>query len=265
VEFWRTIFVLLRRKSVVLPVLLFSLGMAATMYLVTPTKYVSTATIVLTTSVNGGILSQDPGRSPQQINPLRNFDGMKPAVSILVQIMNTPEVANQLRASADGDTTYTVTDGSGVPRLLGSNGPFMVIEGSSTSPAAAREIVVRAEQRLQDELINQQRVLRAPPSTFIGTIDVVAPTLPEAQQGGKLQAAVAALVLCAIAAIGLAYFRDRSRAPAVTGVQPPDTASASGDDAPTIPAASRSPWAAELNGAVRGQDILNADGGVSER
>jgi hypothetical protein len=216
VEFWRTILDLFRRKSVALPVFLFSLGVAAATYVVMPTQYLSTATVVLTTSTNGGILSQDPTRPPE-INPLRNFDGMKTAAAILIQVVNTRDVANQLVAATGGAATFTVSDGSTVPQLLASNGPFLVIEGSSTSATAARDIVVRVEQRLRDELINRQRALNAPPSTFLGIIDVVPPAVAEAQVSSKLKVGAGALVLGLIASTSVAYFTHRTRASAGTG------------------------------------------------
>ncbi|MGH3699007.1 MAG: hypothetical protein ACRDQY_05975 [Pseudonocardiaceae bacterium] len=225
-EFWRTILVLLRRKWVVLPVLLFSLGVATATYMAMPTQYMSTATTVLTTSTNGGTLVQDPTRPAQQINPLFSLDGMKTAASILIQVVNTRDVADQLGAVKGGATTYTVSDGSVIPQLLAGNGPFIVIEGYSTSSSGARNIVVRVEQRLRDELISQQRALKAPPSTFIGMIDVVPPSAPEVQLRTKIEAVAGALVLGLVASTGVAYIADRTRATAVAGASSPDTVAA---------------------------------------
>lgn len=230
-EFWQTILVLLRRRSVALPVLLLPLGLAAVTYFVIPTQYLSTATVVLTTSANGGVLTQDPTRPPPEINPLRNFDGMKTAASILIQVMNTSEVAKQLGVANGGAARFTVSDGSAIPQLLGSNGPFMVIEGYSTSPIGARNMVVRVEKRLRDELTNQQRVLRAPPATLIGIIDVVPPSAPEAQNGTKLKVAAAALVLGLIASMSVAYFAHQNREPADTEAPAPDGVAARPDEA----------------------------------
>ena len=226
-------------KSVVLPVLLFPLSVAGATYLAMPTQYMSTATVVLTTSTNGGMLSQDPTHPPE-INPLRNFDGMKTAASILIQVLNTPDVANRLGAVTGGAATFTVSDGSTIPQLLGSNGPFIVIEGDSTSATAARDIVVRVEQRLRDELNNQQRALNAPPSTFLGIIDVVPPSAAEAQISTKLKAGAGALVLGLIASMGVAYFIHRIRASAFPGTSATDTVTARRVEAPTPPAVLRS-------------------------
>ncbi|MGH3827237.1 MAG: hypothetical protein ACRDQX_08695, partial [Pseudonocardiaceae bacterium] len=192
-EFWLTILVLLRRKVVALPVLLFSLGVAAAAYVVMPIQYVSSATTVLTTSVDGGTLAQNPATPFPQVNPLYSLDGMKTAATILIQVLSTQDVAHQLGAVEGGATTFTVSDGSTIPQLLGTTGPFIVIDGHSTSAASARDIVVRVEQRLRNELLARQKALDAPPVTFISLTDVVSPTTPEAQYTGKLEVAVGAL------------------------------------------------------------------------
>jgi hypothetical protein len=248
VEFWRTILVLLRRRSVALPVLLLPLGVAAATYLVTPIQYRSSETIVLTSSTNGSVLPQDPTSAPPQVNPLRNFDGMKTAVSILIQVLSTRDVANQLGAVEGGPTTFTVSDGSVIPHLLGASGPFMVIEGYSTSSMGARDIVVRVAQRLRDELVKQQRSLNAPPSTFMGMIDVVPPSAPEAQVTTKLKVAAGALVFGLIASIGVAYFAYRLRAAAVTKIPLPYTGTARHAEAPKTSAALNSAVGAEPHG-----------------
>jgi hypothetical protein len=149
------------------------------------------------------------------INPLRNFEGMKTAVSILIQVLTTPDMARQLGADPHGSTTYTVTDGSAIPQLLASNGPFIVIEGVSTSSSKASDIVQRVEQRLKFELISRQRALNAPPSTFLSVIDVVSPTVPEAKKTTKLFAAGGALVLGLMASTGIALLNYRRRAATV--------------------------------------------------
>lgn len=210
-EFWRTILVMLRRKSVVLPVLLFTLGVTVATYLVLPTQYVSTATTVLTVSANGSTLTQDPTRPPAQVNPFFVLDGLKTATFILIQVLSTQDVADQLGAGKDSATSYTVKDGSTTLQLLGSTGPFIVIEGHSTSASAARDIVGRVGQRLRDELVSQQRALKAPPATFISMIDVVPPSTPEAQNTMRWEAAAGALVLGFVASMGCAYFLHRTR------------------------------------------------------
>lgn len=205
-EFWRTIIILLRRKVVALPVLLFPVGLAAAVYSAFPIHYVSSATTVLTTSVNGGAVAQNSTLPAQRVNPLYNLDGMKTAALILIQALSTPDVAHELGAGKGGATTFTVSDGSAIPQLLGSTGPFIVIEGDSTSAASARDIVARVEQRLRVELLGRQKELNAPPATFISVIDVVPPTAPQAQYSMKLEATASALLLGLITSTSVAYF-----------------------------------------------------------
>jgi hypothetical protein len=238
-EYWRTVLLLLRRRSVALPVLLFSVFVASATYFAMPTHYVSTATIVLATPANGGTLGQDPTRPLPKINPLRNFDGMRTAASILIQVLSTPDVANQLGAPQGGSTSFTVNDGSRIPQLLGSNGPFIVVESDSTSAVLARDIIVRVEQRLRDELINEQQLLRAPPSTFIGMFDVVSPTVPEVHKTTRWEAAAGALALGLIASTSVAYFAYWRRGIIVRDLPTSDTVGAGDDQEPTIVAAPR--------------------------
>ncbi|MGH3851999.1 MAG: hypothetical protein ACRDR6_00565 [Pseudonocardiaceae bacterium] len=210
-EFWLAILVLLRRKVVALSVLLFSLSVAAAAYVVMPIQYVSSATTVLTTSVNGATLAQAPAPPTPRVNPLYSLDGMATAASILIEVLSTQDVAHQLGVVKGGATTFTVSDGSAIPQLLGSTGPFIVIEGHSTSAASARDIVARVEQRLRDELLARQKALDAPPATFISLTDVVPPTTPEAQYTRKLEVAAGVLLLGLIASTGVAYFFDKER------------------------------------------------------
>ncbi len=205
-EFWRTILDLLRRRNVVVPVLLLSLVAAAAAYVLVPTHYVSSATAVLATPAGGGTLSEDPNRPAELTNPLLSFDAnLRTTIGILALVMSTPEVLAQL-GSGTGGTTVTVVDGTTVPELLGATGPFVYIKGDSTSsPSAARDIVVRAQERVRVELISRQKALNAPPITYISMIEIVPASTPIAQRGGKLEAAAGALAFVFIASVGVAY------------------------------------------------------------
>jgi hypothetical protein len=195
-EFWKTILGLVRRRDVGLPVLALSLLAAGLAFFLIPTHYVSATTMVLTTPTAGGTLSQDPARPSGLTNPLLNFDdGLRTAATIVIHAMNTPEVMTELGAGKDSSTTVTIADGSANPDLLGTTGPFVYIEGDGTSPDQARGVVLRAQQRVRDELVNRQRDLGAPPVTFITMVDVVPPSTPEAQLGAKWQAGAVVLVL----------------------------------------------------------------------
>ncbi|HEV2779865.1 MAG TPA: hypothetical protein VGX25_10750 [Actinophytocola sp.] len=227
-DFWKAILGLIRRKYVGLPILIAAIAMAAMAFLLSPNRYTSSTMLVLTTPTSGGTLSQDPSKPAGLTNPLLNFDdGLKTTSAILIQAMNTPEVARDLGA-AGGPSKLTINDGSGNPELFGVNGPFVFIEGESTSADEARALVERAQQRVRDELLNRQKALNAPPSTYITMTDVVAPSAPEIQRGEQLQIAVAALVLTLVTGLAGAYGAERvlaarrRRPPPLTDAAPPD-------------------------------------------
>lgn len=205
-EFWRTILDLLRRRNVVVPVLLLSLLAAGVGYVAVPTHYVSSATAVLVIPSSGGTLSGDPNRPTGLTNPLLRFDSsLRTTVGILALVMSTAEVLEQLGAGTGG-TTVTVVDGATVPELLGANGPFVHITGDSTSsPTAARDIVVRAQERARIELADRQKELNAPPVTYITMVDVIPVSAPVAQRGGKLKAALGGLAVVFVGSVGVAY------------------------------------------------------------
>src|SRR5689334_1731285 len=94
-EFWSTIFGLLRRKRVVIPALLIGLTLGFVAYSGTPTSYISTSTMVLTTTEYGGTESQDPNKPDDLTNPLLNFnESLKTTSAILVQLMGTKSVTD---------------------------------------------------------------------------------------------------------------------------------------------------------------------------
>jgi len=168
---------------------------------------VSSTTMVLTTPTSGGTLSQDPNKPSGLTNPLLSFnDGLKTTSAILIQAMNTPEVVKDLTG---GGAKLVVDDGKSNASLLGVNGPFIYIEGSSTNPDEARSVVQRAQQKVRDELVNRQKALNAPPSTYITIADVVSPSLPQVQRGLQLQFAVAGLVITILGGIAGAYGAER--------------------------------------------------------
>ena len=73
-EFWVTIAGLVRRRRVLIPALLVALALGEAMYLATPVTYVSTNTMILTTTEFGGTESQDPVFPGELTNPLLNFN-----------------------------------------------------------------------------------------------------------------------------------------------------------------------------------------------
>ena len=136
-EFWITIVGLMRRKRVIVPALLVAAALGAAAYLSTPVTYVSSTTMVLTTTEYGGTESQDPTKPTELTNPMLNFnDSLKTTSAILIEAMNTRRVASG--SGAGGRTTLVVDDGRTNPNLLGLNGPFLYIVGRSTSPDRGR-------------------------------------------------------------------------------------------------------------------------------
>ncbi len=194
-DFWGTVRVVFRRWYVTIPAFLLALGVSFAVYLRIPAMYQSNAVLVLTIPVTGGSVPVDPAYPNPRTNPLLNYDGaLNVSASILLQTLSAPETAAQLGAPPGGLTTYTVNNGSSNPELLAS-GPFVIIEAKSPSPVAARELVTKIVARAKQELAARQRLLQAPPSTYIRLTEMVPPTSPQEQRGGKSRTAAAVLVL----------------------------------------------------------------------
>lgn len=209
-DFWKAILGLARRPYVGPLVLVVSVALAGLAFLITPTRYVSSTTLVLTTPPSGGVYSQDPTRPVGLSNPLLEFgDGLKTTTGILIQVLNTPGTREQLGAPVDGPITVTVDTGRSDPTLLGVDGPFLFIQADGTSPEEVTAVVLRAQQRARDELASRQAQLGAPPSTFIQVVDVVAASEPRALVGGRWQAAAITLVAGVLFGMGGAYGAQR--------------------------------------------------------
>jgi capsular polysaccharide biosynthesis protein len=208
-EFWVTIVGLLRRKRVLVPVLLVALSLGVLAFLGTPNTYTSHTTMVLTTTEYGGTQSQDPTKPTELTNPMLNFnDSLKTTSAILIEAMNTKGVAEQLGAT--GETTLIINDGRTNPDLLGLNGPFIYIVGESTSPAAAKNVVVQAQKLMQKKLTEWQNALNAPQKTYLGLADVVPPTTPEVRHSTKL--GLIAFLFGFLVSLGIAYYGHQVRA-----------------------------------------------------
>ncbi|MBP2706423.1 hypothetical protein JOL79_21670 [Microbispora sp. RL4-1S] len=204
-DFWAATNVVLRRWYVAVTAFLLTLGGAYGVYLVIPVNYVSTGVMVLTIPTTGSFQVTDSRRPQLLINPLLNFDGgLNMSASILVQILNTPETAADLGVVKDGPVTYTVNNGHPNPELLFST-PMVMIEGKSTVPAEAQNIVRKAVKRAREELLRRQRQLGAPPSTYITITEMVPATTPLPQRNGKLRFVAAVLVLGALAALASSF------------------------------------------------------------
>ena len=213
-EFWKSMWGLLRRRYVGPPVVLLAVLAAAVTFILVPTHYVSRSFMVLATPAGGGTLSLDPSKPTGLTNPLLNFnDGLKTTTGILIQAMNTPQELADLGAGPHSATTIVINDGSSSPDLLSSSqtGPFVYVEGESTSPEAASEVVKKAQGKLREELIERQKALNAPPITYLSMVDVISPTAPVTKMTVKLQLTGVALLAVLLLGLGGAYARDRMR------------------------------------------------------
>ncbi|RVX46653.1 hypothetical protein EDD27_9545 [Nonomuraea polychroma] len=189
-----------------------ALAVAAAAYLLTPTRYVVTTSMLLTTPAAGGTLNADPDVPVGLTNPLLQFsDGLRTTSGMLILAMNGPEVQRDLGVVEGGPAEVTIDDGRSNPDLLGisGNGPFIYVKVDSDSATTARMILERARQRISAELVERQRMLRAPTSTHISILDVVPPTAPKAEIEGKVQMAGVGLVLTVVLGFGIAYLAQR--------------------------------------------------------
>ncbi len=237
-DFWKGILFLVRKKSVGPPMIVLSIITAGLVYFLLPTVYVSTASMVLTAPATGGTLSQDPTKPGGLTNPLLQFnDGLRTTAGILILAMNAPDVMAELGIADGGPTSLVVNDGRTNPELLGisTNGPFIYVEAESTSAAAARDTTIRAQKRIQAELVERQQALRAPRSTFIWMADVVPPSTPEPKLSATFTAAGGALVVTLLAGFGLAYAVTQTRAGRAAGASRSATARSAVPTVPPVP------------------------------
>lgn len=229
-EFWSTILGLIRRAVVIIPAFLVAATLGTLAYLGTPETYVSSTTMVLATTEYGGSEVVDPTEPTQLVNPMLNFNGsLQTTSAILIQTMGTKGILEQLGANGGG-TQLIVNDGRTNVDLLGLNGPFLYIEGRSTSAEDAQRVVVDAKKVMQKKLGEWQRALNAPQKTYVSLVDVVPPTAPEADSGRTIKMGVLAFLFGFVLCVGIAYFghqiraRRRARvaaAPAVLDKRPP--------------------------------------------
>jgi hypothetical protein len=204
-DFWQTVLVVFRRWYVTVPAFLGALGVAALVYGSVPTQYVSTSVLLLTTPRTGPTEQVDAKHPNAITNPLLNFEpGLSLSASMLIQTLGTPETAASLGISPSDGTSYQVTNGSTNPELLES-GPFVFIEGKSTAPAHAQDIVRRVSAVATENLAERQADVNAPTSTYITLIEVVPPTTPEPLNTRKLRAAGAACALAVSASLAAAF------------------------------------------------------------
>jgi hypothetical protein len=184
-DFWQTILVVFRRWYVALPAFLLSILAALGVYASVPRTYVSTSVLVLTLPTTGSSQPADLDRPRDQINPLLNFDkGLSTSATILIQAISTPETAAELGVPPGSDTWFEVTNGSSNPELL-ITGPFIFIQGNSSTAAGAVDIVRKVEERAR--------------------VEVVQPTEPEAKGGSRIRSAGAAFALALFLSLAATY------------------------------------------------------------
>ena len=204
-DFWQTVRVVFRRWYITFPAFLGALGVAALVYGSVPTQYVSTSVLLLTTPRTGPTEQIDAKHPNEITNPLLNFEqGLSLSASMLIQTLSTPDAVASLGISPGGDTSYEVNNGSTNPELLQS-GPFVFIEGTSTSPEDAQDIVRRVSALAPKDLAMRQKELDAPTSTYITVTEVVPPTTPAPLKVKKLRAAGAAGTLAVLASLAAAF------------------------------------------------------------
>ncbi len=213
--FWRTVLGLARKKFVGPPVLVAAVALTLAGFFLVPSRYVSTASLVLTVPASGGTLETEPRQRPGLTNPLLQFnDALRTTAGILILATNTPEVAAEIGVTEDGPTALTINDGRTNPDLLGisTNGPFVYIEVESTSPGLVRETMRKAQLRVKLELARRQVALNAPISTHIGVLDVMPASIPKLLIRDRLVAGVAGGALGLVGGLAAAYVVVRLRA-----------------------------------------------------
>jgi hypothetical protein len=197
-DFWKTLGVLMRRWYVAAPVLVVSIGLAIGAYFSVHTDYESTGTIVLASSADGPKAGSGDSATQVKINPLLAFDGsLNTTAQIIIQTLQDPDLKERLLAGTT-QTDYQVGSGQ-------LTGPFIIVVVTGGSPQVAQDTVKKVLDSARAELTSRQQSLKAPQSTFINAVQVVAPTQATAKTGGKTRFAVVALVLGFIASLGSAY------------------------------------------------------------
>jgi hypothetical protein len=198
VDFWKTLGVLLKRWYISVPVFVISLGLAGAVFVAVPTQYESTGTLVLTAPTSGGVTSVNPATATGPGNPLLDFEGsLTITTQLLIQSLSSPTVQNQIAAQG-GVSTFQAGDG-----LTG--GPFVVIIADADSTKQAERTVTLALQYAESELNARQKNLNAPPTTYIGTQIVVAPTPATTKIGSKVKAGGVTLALGLVLSLAAAF------------------------------------------------------------
>jgi hypothetical protein len=203
-DFWRTVAVLFRRFYITVPAGVATLVLAGAAYSSVPLEYQSNAVLVLTTPLSGGTESPH-NKYPSLTNPMMNFDrSLALTASIVIQEMNSAEIAQRLDLPPGGTSSYAVTNGSSNPELL-ETGPFIFVGGEAASPEAAQQITQRVSDMVVTVLAERQDAVNAPPSTHIGIQTVVPASTGQPLLGSPLRAAAAACALGGLASLAAVF------------------------------------------------------------
>ncbi|MEU7893448.1 hypothetical protein AB0B45_11345 [Nonomuraea sp. NPDC049152] len=204
-----------------LPVVLVSLGLGAVAFFQVPARYAASSSMILVAPPSGGTLSLDKTKPVGLTNPLLQYnDSMRTVAGILILTMNNPAIQKELGIVDGGPVKLTVDDGRSNAALMGitTAGPFVHVAVEAPSSATVLDTIARAEKRIRAELLNQQRILGAPTSTYIALNDVT--TLePKAVWGNTLVATFGAFGLGMAFGLGLAQLLVLRRGRAVPAAE----------------------------------------------
>lgn len=204
-DFWGAVGVVLRRWYIAIPALLLTLLGSFGVYKGVPPRYQSSAVLSLTVPPSGPSTLGDRRDQIMEANPLLNFsNGLNMTAEVLVQILGSEDTMTKIGARPHGETTYQVNNGSPNPELLFSQ-PFVLVEGTSSDPRMAQEIVSRVARRARIELNERQVRLDAPPATFIVLTEILEPTEPVMLRNDTMRYTAAVLLLGTLASLASAF------------------------------------------------------------
>ena len=195
----------IRRWAIVGPMLLLTvLGMFAA-YTTGPTRYLSSAVLVVTVPQTGNT-TYGSARPPNRTNPVYLSDNNVTVTSaMLAQEMSGPDFAHRIGVGSAG---LSVHNGAANPELR-VTGPFLFINVDSDSPVEAQALVRRAVEEGRTQLQQWQADVGAPRTTFMTLVEIMAPSSPIASHGSRGRAAAAALALGLIACYAAAIAAER--------------------------------------------------------
>jgi hypothetical protein len=204
VDFSQTMRAFARLWYIAIPVFLLVLAIALFMADRLPHQYESTGTVVLTEPDPASAAKDHSLGAADVANPLLSFaDSLTTSSELLIQSLNSPIIAQQLHAEG-GTATYTATDGA-------LTGPFIVVTADSPDAAPVQHTVSLAMSYVRKELVQRQKDLGAPASSYIEVKDVVTPTEAAPKLGGKTRFLGATLILALAASLTAAYGVDTTR------------------------------------------------------